>query len=181
MRRTILVVAGYGSVAEWMCQCLEADSYLPSIAKDTDAAFRLAFLLDIDLIVAWPAVSGFRAEEFLAAFKGHPEACRIPILLVVFQHPSYEPLSGLRPFDGWVRAPLAADELLLKVSSLLDRASPSPSTRSGPQGPAWAINSSLAAQRRRAAASPRVARGGETLRCARTGGLRVTGCARASG
>ena len=124
MSRTILVVAGYDPVAEWMSRCLEAYGYFPSIAKDADAAFRLAFLLDIDLVIAWPAVSGCGAEEFLAAFNSHPEAKRMPILLVLFQHPSYEPLRGLRPSDGWVRVPLAADELLLNVSLLLGPASP---------------------------------------------------------
>lgn len=119
MAQTILVMAGYQPAAEWICRCLEVDGFLPVRAKDADEALRMALLLEIDLIVAWPAISGCRHEEVLAAVGGHPRADGIPVLFAAFQRPW-----GLRPMDDWIKVPLAADELRRKVCCLLDRALP---------------------------------------------------------
>jgi hypothetical protein len=119
MTPTILIMAGYGRVARWVCRCLAIDGHLPATAKDAHDALRMALLLKTDLIVAWPAISGCGSEEVLAAVDAHPEGDEIPVLFAAFQRPW-----GLRSVDDWIKVPLVADDLRRKVRCLLDRAPP---------------------------------------------------------
>ena len=116
MAHTILVMAGYRPISEWMRRCLEADGHSVALAKDHHETLRMVLLLDIDLLIAWPAMSGCTIDEFLAAVSAHPVGKRHPVLVVGFQ------LSSLG-FDSaieWIRAPLTVDDLLSKVRLVLD-------------------------------------------------------------
>lgn len=114
--QTVLVMAGYQPIAEWMCKCLEVDGHTPVVAKDVEETLRIAFMLDIDLIVAWPSISSCNADEFLAAVRGDPRVREISILLVAFQPSS----CGFGLGVEWISAPFAANEFLLKVRRALD-------------------------------------------------------------
>ena len=116
MAQTVLVMAGYQPIAEWMCKCLEVDGHMPVVAKDVEETLRIAFLLDIDLIVAWPSISSCNTDEFLAAVRGDPRVKGIPVLLVAFQPSS----CGVDLGAEWIRAPFTANEFLLKVRRILD-------------------------------------------------------------
>ena len=79
------------------------------MAQDTDEVLRLAMLLEADLIVAWPAVSGCQANEFLAAVGVQAPAA--PVLIVSWEH-------EMCPVDSvahWVRPPLHAEAFLSAV------------------------------------------------------------------
>ncbi len=116
LAKTVLLLAGYRPVAEWLCSCLEIAGYVPAIAKDTDEAFRLASIIDIDLIIAWPAISNSQTNHLLDGVAPDPKGAEIPILLVGFQQPPYE----LRSAAEWISAPLSAGALLVKVCTMLD-------------------------------------------------------------
>ena len=116
MPQTVLVMAGHRPIAEWMCRCLEADGHSPAVAKDVEEAIRIAFLVDINLIVAWPSISSCNTDEFLAAVRGDPRVKGIPVLLVVLQPPSCGFDSGVE----WISAPFTANEFLMKVRFVLD-------------------------------------------------------------
>ncbi len=118
MAQTILVMAGYRPLGEWMCRCLEADGHSPVLAKDHDETLRIALLLDIDLLIAWPAVSSCTIDEFLAAVSAHPGGKSFPVLVVGFHTPLYR----YECAPEWIRPPLNADEFLSKVRLLLDDA-----------------------------------------------------------
>jgi hypothetical protein len=117
--QTILVMAGYGRLARWVCRCLVIDGHLPATAKDPHDALRMALLLKIDLIVAWPAISGCESEEVLAVVDTYLGGDEIPVLFAAFQRPS-----RLRSVDDWIKVPVVADDLRRKVRCLLDRAPP---------------------------------------------------------
>lgn len=117
MRKTVLVVAGYAPVADWMARCLEGEGYLTVSAKDTDEAFRLASLIEVDLVIAWPTVSGFAEDGFLSAAGGCP-SLQVPFLVATFR----ESLGSPNPMGGWLRAPLAADRFIEQVHEAMGHA-----------------------------------------------------------
>ena len=116
MGRTVLIVAGYAPVADWLSECLRDGGYQTVAAKDLDEALRLAWLIEIDLAFAWPTVSGFSDADFLAAVSSHVALEGVPVLLVAFREPD-----RLRPIDGWMRVPLAADKVVERVRLILAR------------------------------------------------------------
>jgi len=113
--KTVLVIAGYGPVAEWIRDCLEYEDYYVALVGDANAAIRMMALIDVDMILAWPAVSACTVEDAQGVADALGEAARVPVLFASWFAPY-----GLRPLDGWVKVPLGAVDLRLRVHHLLD-------------------------------------------------------------
>ena len=111
----MLVIAGYGPVAEWIRDCLEHEDYYVAVVGDANAAIRMMTLIGVDMILAWPAVSACTVEDVLGVADAQGEAARVPVLIASWFAPY-----GLSPLDCWVKAPLGAIDLRLRVRHLLD-------------------------------------------------------------
>ena len=111
----MLVIAGYGPVAEWIRDCLEHEDYYVAVVGDANAAIRMIMLIGVDMILAWPAVSACTVEDVQGVADALGAAARVPVLFASWFAPH-----GLRPRDGWVKVPLSAVDLRLRVRHLLD-------------------------------------------------------------
>ena len=117
--KTVLIIAGYGPIAEWIRDCLEDEGYCLALAGDADAAIRMTTLIGVDVILAWPAVSACTVEDVLGVADALGEAARVPVLFASWVTPC-----ELRPLDSWVRVPLRAAELRQRVLELLNQNEP---------------------------------------------------------
>ena len=113
--KTVLVIAGYGPVAEWIRDCLEYEDYYVALVGDANAAIRMMTLIGVDVILAWPAVSACTVEDVQGVADALGTAARVPVLFASWSAPY-----GLRSLDGWVKVPLGAVDLRLRVRHLLD-------------------------------------------------------------
>ena len=112
--KTVLVIAGYGPIAQWIRDCLVDEGYCLTIAGDANAACRMIMLTVVDMILAWPAISACTAEDVLSVADGSGEAVHVPILFASWVAPH-----GLRPLDGWVKVPVGVVELRRHLRRLL--------------------------------------------------------------
>ena len=117
--KTVLVIAGYGPIAEWIRDCLEGEGYCLALAGDANAAARMMMLIDVDMTLAWPAISACTVEDVLSVADGHGEVARVPVLFASWMAPH-----GLSPLDGWVKVPLGAVVLRRRVRELLNHDEP---------------------------------------------------------
>ena len=113
---TVLVIAGYSPIAEWIRDCLEAEDYCFALAGDANAAFRMITLIDADMILAWPAISACTVEDVLDVAGNLGEAAHVPVLFVSWTAPR-----GLSPLDDWMKFPLNAVNLRGSVRRMLSR------------------------------------------------------------
>ena len=117
--KTVLVIAGYGPIAEWIRDCLEHEDYCVALVEEANAAFRMMTLIDVDMILAWPAISACTVEDVLMVADGLGEAARVPVLFASWVAPY-----GVGPLDAWVKVPLGAVELRRRVRELLSHDAP---------------------------------------------------------
>ena len=100
------------------------------MARNIDAAVRNMMLIDVDVIIAWPAISGSTVEEILDAADSLGENRRPPVLIVSWAEPH-----EITPIDGWIKPPVAAPDLQRRVRRLLqhDVVRPIPFRQVGPE------------------------------------------------
>ncbi|MEE2692021.1 MAG: response regulator [Pseudomonadota bacterium] len=118
----ILVVDDDDRIRSLLKRYLGENGYRASVASNGDEAKRLLGTVNFDLLildVMMPGISGFELTEKVRA------ASNVPILLLTARGLPEDRIEGLeRGADDYLSKPFEPRELLLRVGSLLRRASP---------------------------------------------------------
>lgn len=122
----VLVVDDDATVGDVVCRYLERDGYAVRLAGDGEQALTLFAEQQPDLVVLDLMLPGIDGLEVCRRLR---ETSSVPVIMLTALGEEEDRIAGLRlGADDYVSKPFSPRELVLRVSSVLRRAAPAPTS-----------------------------------------------------
>ena len=125
--KKILVAEDEEDVRMLICNALKNSGYVPLWAADGPSALETARTQSPELVVLDLMLPGMHGLDVCKAMKGAPETKRIPIIMLTAKAEEVDRIVGFElGADDYMTKPFSPRELVLRIQSVLRRASGQP-------------------------------------------------------